>query len=74
MGYGGYTHAGGFVVQGLVDLLVEVAGGIVTNWEGAAPGGHPIERLLVAGDPKLRELAVAHLANSGGGPDGPTAD
>ena len=34
---------------------------------------YPVERLLVAGDPKLHELAVAHLANSGGGPDGPTA-
>ena len=31
----------------------------------------PVERLLVAGDPKLHELAVAQLANKGGGPDGP---
>ena len=34
---------------------------------------YPVERLLVASDPKLHELAVAHLANSGGGPDGPAA-
>ena len=45
----------------------------MTNWEGDALGGYLVERLLVAGDPKLHELAVAHLANSGGGPDGPTA-
>jgi inositol-phosphate phosphatase/L-galactose 1-phosphate phosphatase/histidinol-phosphatase len=86
-GYGSYTHAGGFVAQGLVDLLVEGtvsphdylahlpivegAGGVVTNWEGDALGGYPVERLLVAGDPKLNELAVAQLANRGGGPDGP---
>ena len=87
VGYGSYTHAAGFVAQGLVDLLVEGtvsphdylahlpivegAGGVVTNWEGDALGGYPVERLLVAGDPRLHELAVAQLANKGGGPDGP---
>ncbi len=75
VGYGSYTHAGGFVAQGLIDLhvestvsphdylahlpIIEGAGGIVTNWEGCALGGYPVERLLAAGDARLHELAVA---------------
>jgi hypothetical protein len=31
----------------------------VTNWEGCALGGYPVERLLAAGDARLHELAVA---------------
>ena len=44
--------------------VIEGAGGRLTDWEGRSPGLGADQRMVVAGDPRLHERAIAALAGS----------
>lgn len=78
--YGGDCYAYGLLAMGLVDLIVEAdldphdfmavvpviegAGGIMTDWEGASLGPASDGRIIAAGDPRVHEDALKLLASS----------
>jgi len=78
--WGGDAYASGLVASGFLDLVVEAdlepydvlplvpviegAGGRLTDWEGRSPGLGADQRMVVAGDPRLHERAIAALAGS----------
>jgi len=76
--YGAECYAYGLLAAGLVDLVVEAtmkpvdycalvpvvegAGGVITDWQGAALGLHSSGQVIAAGDSKLHAAARAVLA------------
>jgi histidinol phosphatase-like enzyme (inositol monophosphatase family) len=76
--YGGDCYAYGLLAMGLIDLIVEAdldvhdfmalvpviegAGGIVTDWQGAALTPASDGRIVAAGDPRVHERALKLLA------------
>jgi inositol-phosphate phosphatase/L-galactose 1-phosphate phosphatase/histidinol-phosphatase len=76
--YGGDCYAYGLLAMGTVDLIVEAdldvhdfmalvpviegAGGLVTDWQGAALSPASDGRIVAAGDPRVHERALKLLA------------
>jgi histidinol phosphatase-like enzyme (inositol monophosphatase family) len=76
--YGGDCYAYGLLAMGLIDLIVEAdldvhdfmalvpviegAGGLVTDWQGAALTPASDGRIVAAGDPRVHERALKLLA------------
>jgi inositol-phosphate phosphatase / L-galactose 1-phosphate phosphatase / histidinol-phosphatase len=76
--YGGDCYGYGLLAMGLVDLIVEAgldahdfmalipviegAGGIVTDWQGAPLTRSSDGRIVAAGDPRVHESALKLLA------------
>jgi histidinol phosphatase-like enzyme (inositol monophosphatase family) len=76
--YGGDCYAYGLLAMGMVDLIVEAdldahdfmalvpviegAGGLVTDWQGAALTPTSDGRIIAAGDPRVHERALKLLA------------
>jgi histidinol phosphatase-like enzyme (inositol monophosphatase family) len=76
--YGGDCYGYGLLAMGLVDLIVEAdldahdflalvpviegAGGIATDWQGAPLTGSSDGRIVAAGDPRVHESALKLLA------------
>jgi histidinol phosphatase-like enzyme (inositol monophosphatase family) len=76
--YGGDCYAYGLLAMGRVDLIVEAdldvhdfmalvpviegAGGLVTDWQGAALSPASDGRIVAAGDPRVHERALKLLA------------
>ncbi len=75
--YGGDCYAYGLLAMGLIDLIVEAdldvhdfmalvpviegAGGLVTDWQGAALSSRSDGRIVAAGDPRVHESALQLL-------------
>ena len=76
--YGGDCYAYGLLAMGSIDLIVEAdldvhdfmalipviegAGGVVTDWQGAALTPRSDGRIVAAGDPRVHESALKLLA------------
>jgi inositol-phosphate phosphatase/L-galactose 1-phosphate phosphatase/histidinol-phosphatase len=76
--YGGDCYAYGLLAKGFIDLIVEAdldvhdfmalvpviegAGGLVTDWQGAALTPASDGRIVAAGDPRVHERALKLLA------------
>jgi inositol-phosphate phosphatase/L-galactose 1-phosphate phosphatase/histidinol-phosphatase len=79
--YGGDCYGYGLLAMGLIDLIVEAdldahdfmalvpviegAGGIVTDWQGAALSRASDGRIIAAGDRRVHESALKFLTGSG---------
>lgn len=73
------AYAYGLLAMGEIDLVVESglkhydfaalvpivvgAGGVITDWDGAAPGACPRGRIVAAATPALHEAALGRLAD-----------
>jgi inositol-phosphate phosphatase/L-galactose 1-phosphate phosphatase/histidinol-phosphatase len=79
--YGADCYAYGLLAAGFVDLICEAdlklydfaalvpiireAGGIITDWTGAAPGKNTTGRIVAAGDPRCHQQALELIQSKG---------
>ena len=61
--FGADCYAYGLLALGCIDLVIEAAGGITTDWQGRPLGLHAGSRVVCSGDRRVHEAALDLLGD-----------